>query len=607
MIMMKSSGSIDPNKSREFCAGLLSGVPSGTVASFWPAEGLPEQAPVGGSCLSHMKRLVVAFVLSLPVIASADPDCGTSGQPCTGRSHTHVVDGTTFTWRYSCDGGECQHGRFLDGTAWVRSSSGGNVLIEQVSPDDDISGLEKNPATGDKARSFRQGLYARSGADSTYDATLDLSQRLPYAASPDDAVYVKAKAYTGGDCGYTSAVGSNCLETFDAITVVKSIPSDGDFGRRTFRPGMSGSTKVWVTTDDVDLSRLPAIAAVSPGDYQGIVRRWGAPFPSFYGGRNADHGRRWAPKARGLHSYAADRAEQALIDLFGLLGSDALSDTKARAAYAIAQYGLDVYSGYREGVEYSGGAGQGQGYWHPMVFFGALVNNPDIAEHIRGAHSGGFAEFSQIRVGKGGTPLWGDDCVGGGLPSGHGFYWSTYAHGKLGRTGSSSRTCRDPYGYIDGPGERPGTFYAQCCSAGVYVSIGLLMKIWPEFDRMANNPPLRQFAERVMDGAGWWAAGDRLAGIDPRESTGCNPYRATDAARNCVYWGVTWGERPDGSPVTIEDARKAGHPSPGPRWSESDYHLQGRPALDRERPGYQYWDRLKQGQTPDAPTRLRVQ
>jgi hypothetical protein len=134
-----------------------------------------------------VKRLVAVFALSLSVIVSANPDCGESGQPCIGRSHTHVVDGTTFAWRYSCDGGDCQHGRFLDGAAWVRSPSGGNVLIEQVSPDDDISGLEKNPATDDRATCAGKACM-RSGADSTYDSTLDPRESTkcsPYRATDE--------------------------------------------------------------------------------------------------------------------------------------------------------------------------------------------------------------------------------------------------------------------------------------------------------------------------------------------------------------------------------------------------------------------------------------
>jgi hypothetical protein len=114
-----------------------------------------------------MKRLFLALVLSAPLGALANVDCGSTNAsaPCTGTSHTHVVDGVTFTWNYTCNGGACQHGRFLDGTAWVRNPTGGSVTITSVTPDDAASGLEKNPATGTEATSFTQGLYANAGSD----------------------------------------------------------------------------------------------------------------------------------------------------------------------------------------------------------------------------------------------------------------------------------------------------------------------------------------------------------------------------------------------------------------------------------------------------------
>jgi hypothetical protein len=499
------------------------------------------------------------------------------------------------------------------------------VVIESVSPDDEISGLEKNPASGAKATAFVQGLYAKASGDSTYDPMLDLSNQLPYLAAPDDGVYVKAKAYTGGSCGYATAVGADCLETFDAVTVVRSLPTDGALGRKTFRPGMAGNVKLWVTTSDVDLGRLPQLAAISPGNYAATVRRWGAPFPSFYTGKNADLGRRWAPKARGLDDYAADRAEQSLVDIYGLLSSDAMTAAKTAAAIAMMQYGLDIYSAYREGVRWVAGAGQGQGYWQAMVFFGALSRDETVRGTIRDATINAntwqdgsgvqFTELHQIRVNVHGVPIWGgqpgrtgqsDGCFGGSF-NGHGVYWSNYAGSVLG-TGSLKRTCGDPYGFIDGPAERPGTAYAQCCSTGLYVSIGLLMKIWPEFRWTANYEPIREFAERVMDGPGWWVAGDPIAGIDPREQRECRPYTLRDATNTCSYWGVTWGLKPDGNPITIGEARAAGHPTPGPRWSEAAYHLRGRPTLDRERPGYLYWDKLKNvTPKPSAPRILRIQ
>ncbi len=523
-----------------------------------------------------------------------------------GQSHAHVVDGVTFTWTYTCGGGDCQHGQFVDGTWWVRHPTGGDVVLVSVSPDDAASGLEKNPATGTKGSTLTQGLYANSGADATYDSDLDLSTQLPYSAAPDDGVYVKAKAYTGGSCSYTSSVGSNCLDTYDAVTVVEDVPAA--LGAHTFRPGMAGDTKLWVTTSEIDLDELPRFDDITDAaDYAAITARWGAPFPRFYINANPDSARRWAPKARNIGNYSADIAETHLVDLFGLLGTGALTDAKKAAVYALVQSGIDIYSGYMEDVTWVTGAGQGQGYWQAVLFYGALTTNTTVKTNLRLASANAgptedgsnlqFTEIHQVREGTDGDVIWGgyrgsdDTCLGGSYNS-NGLYWGNYAQAKL--TGSSNKnTCGDPYGYIDGPSELPGSAYAACCSTGGYVGLALLMKIWPAFDYVANYSPMKAFVERVMDGAGWWVDPDPISVIDPREPTDCNPFSTTTAAATCDYWGVTWGIEGDGTAITIAEATTAGHPSPGPRWASATYHLQGRPTLLRNSPGVGYWDTLK--------------
>ncbi len=543
--------------------------------------------------------------------AIADPDCG-GDTACTGRSHTHAVDGIPFAWAYNCDGGDCQHGRFLDGTVWVRNPRGGNVTIDSVTPDDAVSGLEKNPGTGTKATSFTQGLFAKPGSDSTYVATLDLSTQLPYQAPADDGVYVKAKAYTGGDCDL-GAVGSDCLDSYDAITVVKNLPNDGALGRKTFRPGMAGATKQWITTADIDLSRLPAISAITPGtssDYTAIQKLWGSPTVVYFNGKNGDHGQRWSPKARsGMQAYSNYRSAGNVTDMYRLFGTDGLTSAKTQAAYAMLQYAIDIYAGYLQGVEWVNGAGQGQGYWHPIVFLGALSKDATLQQNVRNATAKAatngdgsnvqFTELHQVRRGVHGKAIWGgypgadsDGCAGGSY-SGLGRYWSNYA-GHVLRNERNKATCGDPYGYIDGPAEIPGDYSYINLTSGVYISIALVMKIWPEFDDIANNPVFKEYAERVMDGAGWWTAEDQVAKLDPREPTACNPYTATTVeSSGCLYWGVTWGVKngSTNSPVTVAEARAAGHPSPGPRWPNK--HLQGRPTnLTWTKPGSDYWDNL---------------
>jgi hypothetical protein len=470
------------------------------------------------------------------------------------------------------------------------------VSLEQVTPDDAASGLEKNPASGTRAISRRQGLYNAPTKEAPYDPALDLSDELPYLAAPDNGVYVKANAFSSGDCGYTRAVGANCLNTYAALTVLEHLPADGVLGAKTFRPGAAGETKLFVTTDDLDLSRLPRLSRVKRGSYSEIVQRWMAPYPDFFSGIRGDPGRRWTPHARlGNLDYAATRAEQNLRDTFGVLGPDPARGDKLQAVYALAQYGMELYSAFREGVEWTGGAGQNQGRWHPIVFFGALSKDQTVQERIRAAAKEQFTDLYQLRRNRDGVPIWGsppgaDGCLQGGF-GGHGRYWSDYAKGIL-RKKRGKQTCGDPYGYIDGPAEQPGTSYASCCSSGLYVSMAVLMRVWPEFKHVANNSVMLEFATRLMDGAGWWVAGDQCATVDPRERPDCRPYTEAKAQASCQYFGTTWGySGASKSCITIDEAKSAGHPAPGPRWPLS-LHLQGRPKLHREKPGRAYWDVL---------------
>jgi len=290
--------------------------------------------------------------------------------------------------------------------------------------------------------------------------------------------------------------------------------------------------------------------------------------------------------------------------MFSTFDTDPLTANKQAAVYALVRHGLDIYSGYLEGVRWTGGAGQHQGAWHPMVFLGALTTNGTIRNNVRAATAGmgthaqsgdvQFIELYQVRENVNGIPIWGsapgaDGCADGGH-SGTGRYWSDYTHRVLrGNSDWQKGTCGDPYGYIDGPAEEPGNRYAQCCSTGTYVGIALAMHIWPEFNYIANNQVFRDFADRVMDDAGWWATGDPCAIYDPRESSSCNPY----GGRTCSYFGTTWGHNSStGNCITISEATAAGHPSPGPRWPEAERHLKGRPTLYRGNPGVNLWDAL---------------
>jgi hypothetical protein len=574
-----------------------------------------------------MKRLILLWLL-LPSLSYAVCNGGSTNEasPDTGTTASQTVDGVTFTWTFNCSGGAAQCGFLRDGTPWARCSSGGNLTIASVTPDDANSGLQKNPGIGGSStRSNKyQGLYALA-TEAPFQASLDISDELPYLAVPDNGVYVKAKAYTGGECGYTAAVGSNCIDTYAALVVLQNLPPDGILGGETFRPGASGATKILFTEDDFDLPIWPSIAAINAAsNYTTIVNRWNSPYPDFFPGNNGDQGRRWTPHARGLNDYGNYRAETYLTDTFGTMDSDS-SAGKDDARYALIQFAIEMYSAYAQGTEWVGGAGQSMGRWHPIVLFSTVLKDSHasaatIKPLVRAATDGmgtningsqvQFTDLYQIRDNLDGWPIWGsypgeDGCIVGS-------YWRDYgAEATNYPGGESKRTCGDPYGYTDGPG-RPGMHYASCCSTGLYIGYALLQKIWPEYAYQANNPTMRDYAERVMNGAGWWTAGDQCAVADPRENIGCLPYTtataqstcAVDGGGNLLYYGKTWGldlQSGDNSCVTKTEATSRGHPAVTGRWPSD--HLNGRPTnIQHCTPGCTYWDTLvtRTGNTTSA-------
>lgn len=510
-------------------------------------------------------------------------------------------------------------GRFLDGTPWVRHPSGGNVTITSAKPDSSRTGLEKNPATGAKVpapssanNTIQQGLWSGSQGGTQYVATLDLSTQLPYNAPPDDGVYVKADEYLGV-CGYTGAAEPDCINAYSTLTVLKNLPPDSKNGKETFRPSMSGAAKRIFTLKDLDLSRLVSYSQITLGSvlpsYASVANSYlNGPILNLYTTGNGDKTREWVPRASGQDDYAAYRAMQMNLAIYKTLDGGALSEEKKRAVYGIVQAGIDVYGAFREGVTFMGGAGQHQGAWAPLVYLGALTTDATVRQNIRSATKPTawndasanvqFIELYQVRPSRTGEPIWGsepgDDGCRGGAWNGLGRYWSDYAAYQL-RGVWQKKTCGDPYGYIDGPAERPGAQYFVV-TGGVYVSIALLQKIWPQFDYVANNPVMKRFGERLMNGAGYWTQPDQCAAVDPREPATCSPYTS---AATCTYFGKTWGVDVQGGAldqcVTTAQAAARGHPKPVSRFADS--HLRGRPpcgnsGIGHEKPGCQLWDAL---------------
>jgi hypothetical protein len=156
-------------------------------------------------------------------------------------------------------------------------------------------------------------------------------------------------------------------------------------------------------------------------------------------------------------------------------------------------------------------------------------------------------EDGQIRVtplalGGGGIPVWGDNC-------GERRYWSNlfgarnYDGSPLepNPKGDNKRTCGDPYGWIDGPAGKPGTFYMACCSTGGYIAYSIAQQLMPEMCKIANDSELNSYVERVLF-EGLHTQPDPCAPPDPRENMKCEPWRG---GKNCLYYKKTWGPDPE--------------------------------------------------------------
>jgi hypothetical protein len=98
---------------------------------------------------------------------------------------------------------------------------------------------------------------------------------------------------------------------------------------------------------------------------------------------------------------------------------------------------------------------------------------------------------------------------------------------------SGSRTCQDPYGYIDG-GETPGGSYQFCCNSATWKGTALALLLMPELRCLWDNQHFLDYVDR-------WVTAGAITQPDP-----CAP---TDG--NLANYGVTYG--PDGNGGCILD------------------------------------------------------
>lgn len=515
-----------------------------------------------------MTRLFEIFVCVIisPSILWASCDCGSTdpAAPCTGNSITVTVAAGTpnggtaedavFSWAFNSGGSDAICGQFANGDWWVAPASGESSVT--------ITGITTTSAGAITADADpipeAYGLLDNTNTYGGYSAAQEVIANLPtsYSSVTSIVAAIQRDEATEGDCG-TAAIVGECVDAYNVLTVLTSVPDD--CGANSIRPNITGDTKSLLDWDDFDLTKIPSESFLTGTDSAGLeaIRlRWShsteifALIPS--SGQGYSEGGRAFRSHILIDDYGGGTAATWYNDLMRLFSDDNTIEEKKPAIAAMLSYGMDLYNAIHNDstyVRYWGtGATQHPGKFLPAVLFAALskTNSDDsdlrsTASHVHDTYYHGPLELAQIHDGTSG-PVWGD------VPNLTGIYYQGSYWGNLLNSqcyddapgecnpALGAKNMLDPYGYIDGPPNQPGTSYFVS-SLGVQKSFVATMFLMPDICRIVNYPDIVEYVDRVM-ASGIISAPDPCVTPDSREDfENCDPYRN----QGCDYYGVTWG------------------------------------------------------------------
>jgi chitodextrinase len=480
-----------------------------------------------------------------------------------------------FNWRFrSANGGSAQVGQFACGSFWVAPAAGdaGVTLISLTGNAawNDLISCDIDPITE------RHGLLDGSNHYGSYDGSENIIPTLPLTITPQmgscvSLVAAMQRNETETSPGGTSAIEGEVADAYCVITVMPEVPAND--GRDMIRPNITGTTKEFLTWADFDLSRLPNYGFIetnSPDQWEQALVRWRHSTEIFSMRTETSPGQFTGFSEGGrafrshlvINDYASGVASDFNNDVLALFSSATDSEMTKPALAAMLSYGLDIYHArYDYGTNFrkawKSGAGQSSGQFVPPVFLASLLNdstkatnlqrvaitNHDIDEGQRGPQ-----ELRQIRRGVTGVLLWGDFHPfvrnGNAMSDGDWRYWADFTGGNCydGAIGDCNpnrgkKTAADPYGYIDGPANFPGTNY-MAVSFGAFRGLAAIMILMPEFRSIVNTDQPIEYVDRVLR-HGLWTYPDPVAiPSEFDQMNGCAPWYGTPG---CSEWGVTWG------------------------------------------------------------------
>ncbi len=543
----------------------------------------------------NSKMLLLISALScLPATASfAACNCESSdaANPCTGQSISVTVNATTingansanstFAWVFNSNGGDARCGQFANGDYWIAPASGQSTVT--------ITGVTTtSPGTiSADADPVMESMGLLSGTKNygNYNSAENIIPNLPisYSTTTSLVAAIQRNEATEGNCGTAGIVGE-CVDAYDVVTVLPSVPENA--GSTVIRPNITGASKVMLSLSDFDFTKIPTysfLTGTNSAGYEAMRQRWSHSTDIF--ALNSYTGGTWKSYSEGgrafrshilIDDYAAGVANQLHSDIANVLSASGTLADKQAAIAAILSYGLDMYYSFFHTSgnavrKWGSGAGQHLGKFTPAVFMAAIEKTGVYANDLKTISTLDYdiqpQELAQVHIGIYG-PVWGDFSEGI-RRYWNDMVWSNCYDNAPGPCNPNvgSKTEADPYMYIDGPANQPGSSYFGIGYAGI-LNFSAIMALMPSFATVVNTTKPIDFVVRARShGLKTWP--DTCVTTDDREDrTDCNVYTGGLA---CDYYYLspiatekTWG------PKSITDATQgcvttevAGHTQQG--------------------------------------------
>ena len=390
--------------------------------------------------------------------------------PVTARTCTQVTQsGVTFVLdgAYPC-------GNFANGDYWVTPTAGGaTVKITSITPafTGAKHGWEVNPSSV-----TRQG-FDEKAAD--FDPSLVPS--LPYAARAGQSI-VKTISYRDADD--STDAERTFVDVAVVLTVLGAVPTDN--GASVLRPPYFGTDKPLYSTKNLRLDKLPRLQPVAHTPTLAAIAARYQPL-------QLDHQMFWSGHmihpVKSMPFYGADIAMDNTVAALRFMLDDQ-PQAKQQAVINYIQYGIDLAAARRGGLHFEADGGHRHGRKLVLSLTALLLGDAGMAALVHDAPADTYQEDGQLYYSAvASTVLFGKSCAAGE-------YWYNQ------HTQQGNRTCRDPYGYIDG-GEEPGGGYQFCCTARAYKAIALALRLLPELQCTWNSTDILVYADRWVNHGAW--------------------------------------------------------------------------------------------------------